>query len=405
MAELTMGQRISEERKKLGLSQEALGEKMSVSRQSISKWEADGAVPEIDKLIALSKLFGVSVGWLLGVEEASPHAPQQEVLSEQQLYMIEEIVKKYQPKPGPTKFRLLLNFGIAVLGLVSILIMTLAGMGIFDRKSESPAVLDALRFEMNSQLAELHSRIDSLNTSQVQPSVEVLLADYSLEISGMVTGTQPRAEITFSAVPVAWKDGDSATLSIRRAGMDTILEPCQWDGAFLTATVFLEPANGYELCLAVNHADGTQEQQVLQDPIIRDLEKSLNITLEATSGKWSYENNTLTLRNYAFKITTPMNGKFYGTISWEQVELILVTGKGEELGRFSLLSAAMEEDADVLASPEVWMEHAEIKFVGLELPKEEGILLYLSAETSNGLKAMEPITAWATDSAGKLRTQ
>ena len=43
---------------------------MGVSRQAISKWEADSALPEIDKLIALSKLFDVTVGWLLGVEEA-----------------------------------------------------------------------------------------------------------------------------------------------------------------------------------------------------------------------------------------------------------------------------------------------------------------------------------------------
>ena len=65
---MTIGQRIAERRKLLGISQEALGEQMGVSRQAISKWEADGAIPEIDKLIALSKLFGVSVGWLLGTE-------------------------------------------------------------------------------------------------------------------------------------------------------------------------------------------------------------------------------------------------------------------------------------------------------------------------------------------------
>lgn len=66
---MTLGQRIQELRKKQGLSQEALGEKLGVSRQSISRWEMDGAVPEVDKLIALSKLFGVSLNDLLQVEE------------------------------------------------------------------------------------------------------------------------------------------------------------------------------------------------------------------------------------------------------------------------------------------------------------------------------------------------
>ena len=59
---MTIGQRISSKRKELGLSQEALGEALSVSRQSIYKWESDASLPDIDKLITLSRLFGVSVG-------------------------------------------------------------------------------------------------------------------------------------------------------------------------------------------------------------------------------------------------------------------------------------------------------------------------------------------------------
>lgn len=52
-------------RKKLGYSQETLAEKCGVSRQAISKWEADIALPEVDKILMLSKLFGVSTDVLL----------------------------------------------------------------------------------------------------------------------------------------------------------------------------------------------------------------------------------------------------------------------------------------------------------------------------------------------------
>ena len=68
--EMTIGERIAQKRKEQNLSQEALGEALGVSRQSISKWESNNALPEIEKLIAMSRLFSVSVGWLLGVEEA-----------------------------------------------------------------------------------------------------------------------------------------------------------------------------------------------------------------------------------------------------------------------------------------------------------------------------------------------
>ena len=66
---MTLGQRIAQKRKEAALSQEALGDALGVSRQAIYKWESDASVPEIEKLIAMSRLFGVSVGWLLGVEE------------------------------------------------------------------------------------------------------------------------------------------------------------------------------------------------------------------------------------------------------------------------------------------------------------------------------------------------
>ena len=61
---------VAQKRKELGLSQEGLGERLGVSRQAIYKWESDASLPEIDKLITLSKIFSLPVGWLLGVEQA-----------------------------------------------------------------------------------------------------------------------------------------------------------------------------------------------------------------------------------------------------------------------------------------------------------------------------------------------
>ena len=58
----TLGRRIQEARKAAGLSQESLGERLGVSRQAVSKWEADAAVPELENLIAMSRIFGVTIG-------------------------------------------------------------------------------------------------------------------------------------------------------------------------------------------------------------------------------------------------------------------------------------------------------------------------------------------------------
>ena len=53
------------QRKKLGYSQEELAEKLGVSRQSISKWESCSSVPELSKIIEMSKLFSVTTDYLL----------------------------------------------------------------------------------------------------------------------------------------------------------------------------------------------------------------------------------------------------------------------------------------------------------------------------------------------------
>lgn len=61
-------EKISLYRKKCGLSQETLAEKIGVSRQAVSKWETGDALPEITKLKALAECFGVTVDFLLDDE-------------------------------------------------------------------------------------------------------------------------------------------------------------------------------------------------------------------------------------------------------------------------------------------------------------------------------------------------
>ena len=58
---MTLGEKIKEQRKKLGYTQEALAERMDVSRQAVAKWEKNLSAPTAEKLIALSNLFGPSL--------------------------------------------------------------------------------------------------------------------------------------------------------------------------------------------------------------------------------------------------------------------------------------------------------------------------------------------------------
>lgn len=89
---MTLGTRIAALRRERGLSQEALGELVGVSRQAVSKWESDSALPDVNNCVALSRAFGITLAQLLELEEET--APSRE-LTQEQLEMAETIAKKY----------------------------------------------------------------------------------------------------------------------------------------------------------------------------------------------------------------------------------------------------------------------------------------------------------------------
>ena len=69
---MTLGEKIYRLRSEKGLSQEAFGDMLGVSRQSVSKWETDQSLPELEKIVAISELFGISTDYLLKENAEKP---------------------------------------------------------------------------------------------------------------------------------------------------------------------------------------------------------------------------------------------------------------------------------------------------------------------------------------------
>lgn len=74
-----LGSRIQKLRINNGLTQEQLAEMLSITRQSVSKWEMDQALPEIDKVIMMSKLFSVGTDEILLEDEEIKNLRPQEI--------------------------------------------------------------------------------------------------------------------------------------------------------------------------------------------------------------------------------------------------------------------------------------------------------------------------------------
>ena len=267
---MTIGQRVGQKRKELGLSQEALGEQLGVSRQSIYKWESDSALPEIDKLIALSRLFGVSVGWLLGVEEPpqddgadAESAPEAGELTEAQLRMVEEIVARYTaalPKPPSRRRRKWLK--AAVIAAALCLVGGLYSLSKqLDRMDQQYGTLqnNITRVEstVNSQIGSISSRVEEILKAQ-----NSLTADYGCE----QTALDPAANtVSFRAwaVPKTYVEGMTAVFQTDSGSgpveVPAVLEPGQTFSAGLTA----ELTDSITVSVVFIAPDGTRQTQLL----------------------------------------------------------------------------------------------------------------------------------------------
>lgn len=81
---MTLGKRIYDLRTAKNLSQGDLAEALDVSRQSVSKWETDTSVPDLDKLVKLCDLFGVSMDELVRGERPEAAQPVEQKMKLQQ---------------------------------------------------------------------------------------------------------------------------------------------------------------------------------------------------------------------------------------------------------------------------------------------------------------------------------
>ena len=84
---MILGEKIAQLRRKNGWSQEELADKMGVSRQAVSKWESNQTTPDLERILRLSSLFGVTIDYLLK-DGAEPEIPRAEAEEETQIRLI-----------------------------------------------------------------------------------------------------------------------------------------------------------------------------------------------------------------------------------------------------------------------------------------------------------------------------
>ena len=263
---MTTGQRIAAKRKELALSQEALGAELGVSRQSIYKWESDASLPEIDKLIALSRRFGVPVGWLLGVEEETP-AP--ETLTERQLQQVEELTAQYLAAQPPQRkpSRALLAAGGA-LGLALVILAAVFCQRVLRLESQQTKLRSEIAQTTAEQMEDLRDQVQDILRQQRDLLAEgsSLLSDFGAAVEDVTFRTEGSA-ITVSAwaVPKTWREGMTAEFLLTSNGETTAVPGALGEGnRFSAPAVTAALTDDISLSVVFTLPDGSRETETLE---------------------------------------------------------------------------------------------------------------------------------------------
>ena len=121
---MTLGEKITKQRKELNYTQEQLADILEVSRQTISKWESDIAYPETNKLIELSKIFNCSIDYLIKEDLTTTNNNQTSCLAENNKGFYRNIINN-KNKTKIKKILKIVGIIFAIIFVVDIISMLL----------------------------------------------------------------------------------------------------------------------------------------------------------------------------------------------------------------------------------------------------------------------------------------
>lgn len=267
---MTLGERLYELRTQKGLSQLELAEALGVSRQSVSKWETDAAVPEIDKLISISRYFDISVGSLLGVEEpaeetgdtAAANDAADDELTDRQLKLVEAIVERYVaalPQPMSKKRKLVLKIALAVAAVcLAVGLYKISGQltELHVRYNDLANSLSIINSNVSSQIDGITNRVEAALEQQTR-----ITADASVEI---ISADVPGRMVTFAvrAKPKTYVEDMTAYFEFENGTARESFGPIEPVGTAFAMDCTVALTDEINIYVAFEH-DGQRETQLL----------------------------------------------------------------------------------------------------------------------------------------------
>lgn len=275
---MTTGEKIAALRRDHKLSQEALGEKLGLSRQAVSKWEADQAVPTMDNLMELSRLFGVPVDTQLRPDAPFPAPPAEENSTDAP-------AASETPHKGVSLSRgKILAIGGAALLCVSLALNAVCLYQIAQLKGEVQAL-----------------RVQAGNVNTVYyPGTDADTGDFAESSEHMTLDPENTEQliVTFSAVPRVASDGETAKFLLRGGEQSWECEAEGDAGGGYRGSLTIPMVDEYSVYLVLTDRNGGTRNLLIASE--SDIENRFSIDVHAywSSGgpTFSFGKNTFTGR-------------------------------------------------------------------------------------------------------------
>lgn len=188
---MTFGGKLQLLRKQKSMSQEQLASQLTVSRQAISKWELNSSLPDTENLIKLSKLFGVSIDYLLN----------DNMENNSDIYDV-KINENYIKTEIHTKTSLIIGIGILLIGFLISFIgwrtyqtEIAVGIGIIVQ------ICGIIIFELMQSRYSISTKLN-VKRRFYSISLWIICPFFALFISGMTLGIYPRPYSHWTAMIV-----------------------------------------------------------------------------------------------------------------------------------------------------------------------------------------------------------
>lgn len=237
--------------------------------------------------------------------------------------------------------------------------------------------------QLEKDIEALQNRVDALSARLDALEENSGLQDWNL--TATPRSDNSGANVTLTAAPLAYHDGQSARFTVRLGGQEVASAPCDWNGSVYTAQVDLDAADGYSYYCVLTSANGDREQIALNTPEnpVNDtlvyMETSLTAYCNMIVEGWEDEGGDLNITSCYVQVQLPRLSAGDSVVSYSEAKLVLKCngeavetqtvevpeGEGEGsyesvLSGISFVMPQLEDDYQLEVSLEVTLSNGQV---------------------------------------------